>query len=163
MTNTILMIGGAGFIGSTLFSENVAAGHITSRRGSELNLARLKALDVEFHHADVRSLSDIDMIDDISVVVDCAADPSVLTGYSDSPKYIVDTNLGGTVNCLEIARRTGAAVIFLSTSRVYATHALNQIVISETATRFQLAPGQVITGVSPTGIDENFPTRIPRH
>jgi nucleoside-diphosphate-sugar epimerase len=31
MTNTILMIGGAGFIGSTLFSENVAAGHITSK------------------------------------------------------------------------------------------------------------------------------------
>ena len=31
MTNTILMIGGAGFIGSILFLENVAAGHITSK------------------------------------------------------------------------------------------------------------------------------------
>ncbi len=36
-----------------------------------------------------------------------------------APAYVLQTNLTGTINCLEAARRHGADVIFLSTSRVY--------------------------------------------
>ncbi len=33
--------------------------------------------------------------------------------------YVVQTNLFGAYNCLELARRDGAQIVFLSTSRVY--------------------------------------------
>jgi CDP-paratose 2-epimerase len=58
-------------------------------------------------------------------MIECSAEPSVLSGIKDSPAYIINTNLAGTVNCLEAARGNKADVIFLSTSRVYPYSELN--------------------------------------
>src|SRR5690606_33259517 len=71
--------------------------------------------------------------------------------------YVLDTNLGGTLHCLDVARRSGAAFVFLSTSRVYPIDALNAVVTREAPTRFEIADEQTLPGVSREGISEAFP------
>jgi CDP-paratose 2-epimerase len=92
------------------------------------------------------------------LIVDAAAEPSVLAGGDGrGVEYVVDTNLGGTINVLEAARKWGAAVLFLSSSRVYPVASLRQIALQTAPQRFELAPVQPLPGVSPAGISEEFP------
>ena len=56
--------------------------------------------------------------------MECSAEPSALVGMSGDTDYPFETNLVGAYNCLELARRDGAQVVFLSTSRVYPYPAL---------------------------------------
>jgi CDP-paratose 2-epimerase len=163
---SILITGGAGFVGSNLaiwFKTHYAGIRVVAvdnlrRRGAELNLPRLKVHDVEFVHGDVRNSEDL-RLDKLEpgLIIECSAEPSVLAGYADAPDYLVNTNLGGTLTCLELARRTRADFIFLSTSRVYPIASLNALPVSENATRFVLATRQETRGVSPLGISEDFP------
>src|SRR5207247_1169046 len=76
--------------------------------------------------------------------------------------YVLHTNLTGAYNCLELARRDGAGMVFLSTSRVYPTGALSTIRLEERDTRFAIAAEQELAGVSPAGISERFPMEGPR-
>ncbi len=165
MSDRILISGGAGFVGSSLaigLKKLHPDWHIICldnlrRRGSELNLPRFKALGIEFVHGDVRSIDDLDPnVFSIDVIIDCAAEPSVLAGQS-SPQYVLQTNLIGTINLLELARKTNASLMFLSTSRVYSIEPLSSLNIVEEATRLELAESQTIPGVSVAGITENFP------
>lgn len=161
----ILVTGGAGFVGSALALAFKAAGENVSvtaldnlhRRGSELNLPRLAAGGVSFVHGDVRSSGDLEACGPVDLVVECSAEPSVLAGYDGSPDYVLDTNLTGAVRCLEHARRHGAAMLFLSTSRVYPMARLNQIALAEGETRFEAAAEQTLPGVSPEGVTTAFP------
>ena len=50
---------------------------------------------------------------------------------------MLDTNLVGTINCLEAARARGAAFLFLSTSRIYPIAPLNALPFVEDETRFR--------------------------
>jgi CDP-paratose 2-epimerase len=161
----VLVTGGAGFVGSSLALAlkaahpdwSVTALDNLKRRGSELCLPRLAAVGVRFLHGDVRVPSDIDEAGPSDVLLDCSAEPSVLAGRDGSPAYVLDTNLTGTIHCLEYARRARAGVIFLSTSRVYPTGALSALPLREAATRFELdLPGE-LCGVSARGIAEAFP------
>ncbi|MBI4559826.1 MAG: NAD-dependent epimerase/dehydratase family protein [Candidatus Hydrogenedentes bacterium] len=127
------------------------------RRGSELNLSRLRGAGVEFLHGDIRSPEDLEAVGPVDLVLECSAEPSVLAGYSGSPAYVIHTNLTGTVNCLEFARRREAAMIFLSTSRVYPTKTINALACREEATRFALSDKQMSPGASARGISEEFP------
>lgn len=162
----VLVTGGAGFVGSTLAlrardawpDAAVVAFDNLRRRGSELNLPRLRDAGVSFVHGDIRTPADLAPLgQDLDLLLECSAEPSVLAGYDGDPSYVVDTNLTGTVHCLDLARRSGAAVIFLSTSRVYPVAALNAIRTHETVTRFEIAPDQDVPGVTPDGISEDFP------
>jgi CDP-paratose 2-epimerase len=169
----ILVTGGAGFVGSNLAirlkeefpNELVTALDNLNRRGSELNLSRLKSGDVEFIHGDVRNPTDLDL-PDVKWIIECSAEPSVMAGRDGNTEYLVHTNLLGTYNCIEVARRQRASMIFLSTSRVYPVAPLRQLLLSkhnQTAmSRFQLAEIQEFSGVSSEGIDENFPLTGPR-
>ncbi|MFA4988488.1 MAG: NAD-dependent epimerase/dehydratase family protein, partial [Candidatus Omnitrophota bacterium] len=140
----ILITGGAGFVGSNLavyFKERYPKTEVFSldnlvRRGSEFNLPRLKKAGVKFIRGDVRRPKDLDFIPGIDLVIECSAEPSVLAGY-EKPAYIIDTNLNGTVNCLEFCRRRKADIIFISTSRVYPYDRINAIGRREKATRFE--------------------------
>lgn len=127
------------------------------RRGSELNLRRLAEADIRFVHGDIRLLEDLLEIDEIDVLLECSAEPSVLAGFDGSPDYVVKTNLLGAYNCLELARRRGASLVFLSTSRVYPVAALQRLRLVERETRFELADEQPFAGASREGISESFP------
>lgn len=126
------------------------------RRGSELNLARLGQAGVEFVHGDVRNPEDLMALPRIDAMVECSAEPSVLAGYGSGARYVVNTNLIGTLNCLELAARDRADVVFLSTSRVYPIDPLNRI-CTETDAGFVIRTDQTTTGASALGIAEDFP------
>src|SRR6266478_4955249 len=123
---TILVTGGAGFVGSTLalhlkrhdVARRVIALDNLRRRGSELNVPRLRTGGVEFVHGDIRCHEDLD-VGETDLLLECSAEPSVLAGYDSSPEYVLNTNLRGTLNLLEHCRRRTAAMVFLSTRRVY--------------------------------------------
>ncbi|MCZ7355811.1 MAG: GDP-mannose 4,6-dehydratase [Candidatus Methanoperedens sp.] len=165
----ILITGGAGFVGSNLaieFKKNrdaqVVAFDNLKRRGSELNIPRLKENDVEFIHGDIRNREDFDPVGDTDILIECSAEPSVLAGFDSSPDYLLNTNLLGTINCLEYARKCGADIVFLSTSRVYPVRTINSINFIEKPTRFELSDNQSIQGVSSKGYTEEFPLNGPR-
>ena len=161
----VLVTGGAGFIGASLAVglverhpdwEIVALDNL-SRRGSELNLPRLARGGVSFQHGDVRVPADLVAAGEIDALVECSAEPSVLAGVGGSPDYVVHTNLLGAYNCLELARRTRAQLVFLSTSRVYPVAALERLAYRELDTRFELSSEQETPGASSLGVAESFP------
>jgi CDP-paratose 2-epimerase len=148
----VLITGGAGFVGSRLalaFRRDVPGCEVVAfdnlrRRGSELNMAELQRAGVEFAHGDVRSQSDLnDVTGTFDVIIDAAAEPSVHAGVSGSPRYVIDTNLGGTLNLLDVARERGGVLVFLSTSRVYSMAPLRDIATAEGETRLEVLPAQV--------------------
>ena len=160
---TFLITGGAGFVGSSLailLKENYSNIHVIAldnlkRRGSELNIKRLQNNGIEFWHGDIRNTEDLNF-KNIDYLIECSAEPSVLAGFDGSPDYLLNTNLGGTIHCLELARKCGARIIFLSTSRVYPIHSLNQLKYREDESRFHWEENQSFQGFSPDGINEQF-------
>jgi CDP-paratose 2-epimerase len=91
MKKNILITGGAGFVGSCLGlglkqrypDWQVSALDNLKRRGSELNLARLKQAGIEFVHGDVRNPEDLDpVLLKPDLILECSAEPSVLAGYT---------------------------------------------------------------------------------
>jgi CDP-paratose 2-epimerase len=167
----ILITGGAGFVGSRLarifrktagISEVVALDNLR-RRGSELNLEHFRKEGITFRHGDIRSPSDLqDLEGDFDVMIDASAEPSVHAGVTGSPDYVIDTNLGGTIHCLDFARKRCGAFIFLSTSRVYSLAPLRAIPLREEGTRLALDIRSAQQGLSETGIHEDFPTNTAR-
>jgi CDP-paratose 2-epimerase len=164
-SHRILVTGGAGFVGSAMAlglkarynNSQVTVLDNLKRRGSELNLPRFKQAGIEFVHGDIRSPEDLDVnLLKPDLIVECSAEPSVLAGYS-SPGYVLQTNLVGTINCLELARQAKADFLFFSTSRVYPVAAITQLSYQETATRLTLLEDQSLPGVSAAGIAEDFP------
>jgi CDP-paratose 2-epimerase len=160
----VLITGGAGFVGANV-AVALAARHPDwsvlaldnlMRRGSELNLPRLREAGVEFVHGDVRAADDLLRLDPVGAILECSAEPSVLAG-AGAPRYAVESNLVGAFNCLELARRDGAQFVFLSTSRVYPVGALNRASYEEGPTRFELSDAQELPGLSPAGVSEEFP------
>lgn len=163
-TSSVLVCGGAGFIGSSLaiglkkkFPEwDVLCLDNLKRRGSELNLTRLKDLGVKFFHGDIRFPSDLSPdVFNVDMIIDCSAEPSVLAGFS-SPEYVLQTNLVGTINILELARKVDAGLLFLSTSRVYPIEQLKLIKLVEDETRYAISSEQSLSGFSVAGVSEDF-------
>lgn len=170
MTEKLLITGGAGFVGSNLalaFRRESSSAQITAldnlkRRGSELNVPRLKQADVRFVHGDIRCPEDLQSVPDFDLLIDCSAEPSVHAGANDSPHSVLNTNLVGTLNCLELARQRKAAFLFLSTSRVYPLGHLNRLAFREEPTRFVWQGNEHFPGFSPRGVNEGFPLDGPR-
>lgn len=170
--DTMLVTGGAGFIGSNMAisfkrkypSLRIFALDNLKRRGSELNIGRLRENGIEFIHGDIRNPEDLRLNTKIDVLFECSAEPSVLAGYGGSPEYSINTNLVGTINCLELARSNNSDMIFFSTSRVYSYDALNSIKVAETEMRHRWSKAQErdIQGWSENGIDVGFTLNGPK-
>ncbi|MDX2128573.1 MAG: NAD-dependent epimerase/dehydratase family protein [Chloroherpetonaceae bacterium] len=158
----ILITGGSGFVGSNLAVYLSQKGHqVTcldnlSRRGSEILLSRILELGCDFVHGDIRNPEDFGKLKgSFDTLIECSAEPSVLVGTEgDDARYMLNVNLAGSLNCFEYARKTGAGVIFISTSRVYPYTRLNELQFVERDTRFELKENS--QGVSINGVSTKF-------
>ena len=165
MYERILITGGAGFVGSNLaikFKERYPNVDITvmdnlKRRGSELNLPRLKESGVEFIHGDIRNKEDFKEMPNFDLMIECSAEPSALKGINSDTNYLINTNLIGSINCFEAAKKNKSEIIFISTSRVYSINKINSLNFQEEESRFSLKKEQNIKGISEKGISEDFP------
>ena len=168
----VLVTGACGFAGSTLLrgwieraSEHQFYGvDSLVRPGSERNRLALSRLGIRVRHADLRCASDFEGLPPVDVVIDAAANPSVLAGTDGrtSSRQLVEHNLVGTLNMLEYCRRHGAAFILLSTSRVYSIASLAGLPVQDNGEAFQLASGSALPpGMSERGVSEDFSTTPP--
>jgi len=163
----ILITGGAGFVGSSFAlhlktkypKARVVAFDNLRRRGSELNLSKFRETGIEFVHGDIRNPSDLNYLSNTwDVFIECSADASVLAGIGSPAAYVLETNLGGTINCLEMAKRSSGVFIFLSSSRVYSISPLRNLSLIEGPDKIEISEIQSVPGVSKKGVAENFPT-----
>lgn len=168
----ILVTGACGFVGSTLLKGWVERGssHVLYgidnfvRPGSEHNRSTLAKMGVKLRHADIRCASDFDTLPAVDVVVDAAANPSVLAGIDGktSGRQLVEYNLVGTLNMLEYCRRSSAQFILLSTSRVYSIPGLSSIPVQEQGGAFVPDTSKAFDeGLTESGVSERFSTASP--
>jgi len=117
----ILVTGGTGFIGSHLIDYLVQdkTNHIicvdNNYSGSLSNISHLRNLDnFEFIRHDISQplYLEVDQIFHLA----CPASPKK---YQQDPIQTIKTNVYGTMNMLGLAKRTGARILFTSTSEVY--------------------------------------------
>lgn len=163
----ILISGVCGFVGSELALGLRRAGHAVtgfdnfSRPGSELNRPRIENAGVEFFRGDVRFEKDLAGVRGIDWVIDAAANPSVLAGVDGKTgsRELLEHNLWGTVNLLEVCKREGAGMILLSTSRVYSIDGLCALPVVDEGKAFVLR--QSIPSAGPLGVTEDFSTTAP--
>jgi CDP-paratose 2-epimerase len=171
----ILVTGACGFVGSTLITnlregwpdwEIVGLDNLV-RAGSEINRALLREFGVKLIHGDIRNPSDLETIPKCDWILDAAANPSVLAGVDGktSSRQLIEHNLIGTVNLLELARNWRSGFLMLSTSRVYSIQHLAAIPVSAGNGRFTPTLNPVEdakhAGWSERGIAENFSTEPP--
>ncbi|MDR4473443.1 MAG: NAD-dependent epimerase/dehydratase family protein [Nitrospira sp.] len=120
-----------------------------------MNLERLRRHGIHFCHGDVRNRTDLDAVGRVDTIIECSAEPSALAGLDGDAAYVRDTNLVGTVNCLELARRHQAELVFLwSTSRVYPYEVLNALPCRENGDTVRVEPG---SGMHASRVAEDFP------
>jgi CDP-paratose 2-epimerase len=165
----ILITGICGFVGSVLartLLQQQAGFHITgidnlSRRGSDTNVEALRQLGIDVRIGDVRDADALTALPRADFIIDCAANPSVLAGVdgASSSLGVMQHNLYGTVNLLELCKSWNAGFILLSTSRVYSIQALASLPLIENETRFSIEASA--HDWSTQGIAENFSTEPP--
>jgi CDP-paratose 2-epimerase len=130
---SVLILGGAGFIGANLarylLLETSARVHIfdnLSRRGVQRNLEQLRRASgksgrLRIAVADVRDSAAVERcVRDATEIYQFAAQVAVTTAVAD-PRCDFETNVVGTFNVLEAARKSGNQpfVLFTSTNKVY--------------------------------------------
>ena len=168
----ILISGICGFAGSSLTHAlldddstlEIIGFDNFSRPGSSLNVAPLRKRGVKLFHADVRAASDLESVSAVDWIIDAAANPSVLAGIdgASTSRQLLEHNLYGTVNLLELAKRDRAGFTLLSTSRVYAIPPLADLEVQARDGAFRPAPNAKFPrGLSVRGIAEDFSTDPP--
>jgi CDP-paratose 2-epimerase len=127
----VLVIGGAGFIGSNTAERFLAKGHEVwvfdnlSRRGTEWNINRLKQnKNLFFIKGDTRNYAEIKKVfenhHDFDAVYHLAAQVAVTTSVVN-PREDFEINAMGTFNVLEAVRETKSnpVIVYSSTNKVY--------------------------------------------
>ena len=196
----ILITGICGFVGSTLargLREGWPDWEIFGldnlvRAGSETNRHPLRERGIKLYHGDIRNPSDLETLPRCDWIIEAAANPSVLAGVDGktSSLQLIEHNLVGTINMLELLKQWRCGFTILSTSRVYSIRALAAIPVETQGDRFvprikdyaspPPAPASPVTdhrslitdhrslittpstpGFSPNGVAEDFSTEPP--
>jgi len=167
----VFITGVCGFVGSTLargFRDGWPDWELVGldnfvRAGSETNRFALRQAGVKIVHGDIRHPSDLETLPACDWIIDAAANPSVRAGVDGltSSRQLVEHNLNGTLNLLELAKAWRAGVILLSTSRVYSIRDLTAIPVAVQGQKFIPRSDARITGFSPEGVTEDFSTAAP--
>ena len=117
----VAVTGGAGFIGSNLTSRLISEGHQVVVI-DDLSTGLLSNVDQEksdFHQISITNLEFLNRaLKDCETIFHLAARGSVPRSIKN-PVATHDVNATGTLNVLEVARKSGAQVIFSSSSSVY--------------------------------------------
>ncbi len=111
----ILVTGGTGFIGSYLVERLIANGELVisaSRR------AKPAHPDAEHHVVDVGDAVAVERIGKVDAIVHLAGLADASSSFADPLQYS-RTNALGTLNMLEMARKSDAVFVFASSQRVY--------------------------------------------
>ena len=121
-----MITGGCGFIGSNIaifLKKKIKKSVIhsldnLSRNSSKINLRRLKKKKITNFNVDISDIKKINSLIKYDIIIDCCAEASVEASKTDANRVFF-TNLVGTFNILEKAKKDKSKIIFLSTSRVY--------------------------------------------
>jgi UDP-glucose 4-epimerase len=118
----ILITGIAGFIGSHLAEALLAQGHEVVGIDNLSTGRRDNVPDCEFHEGDVRG-----WLPSAEVIYHCAA------SYKDRDDWERDAsvNVGGTINVVREAQRTGARVVYFQTSLCYGPHPFSPVSVND--------------------------------
>src|SRR5690348_5268101 len=119
-THRVLVMGGAGFVGSHLVERLLADGHFvvvmddfsTGSRGNLANVAKNPRLSIRRHDVALPMDVNVDRIFNL-------ASPASPVHYQADPVRTTMTNVLGTLNALRLAQKYGARVLLASTSEVY--------------------------------------------
>ena len=118
--SSILVTGGAGFLGSHLCERSLAQGHFvicvdnfySSSKSNILHLLDNPHFEIVRHDVTFPLFLEVDSIYNLA----CAASP---VHYQSDPVQTVKTSVNGAINMLGLAKRTGARIFQASTSEVY--------------------------------------------
>lgn len=120
----ILVAGGAGFIGAALCETLLGSGHVVTcvdslQTGSAQAVDRLRAFaGFTFLHQDIAQPLDAGQLGPLDQVYNLAC-PASPRQYQQDPVKTIETNVFGTRNLLDLARRAHARFLQASTSEVY--------------------------------------------
>lgn len=136
----VLVTGGAGLIGyhAAMYYKNKGddvvvldnlercelLGHSVSSKRKYFNIDALKKAGIHWINADIsdpKAFDYLDVRDRYDYILHFAGQCGVPTSI-ENPRRDMEVNYIGTFNVLEFARRTGAAVAFASTNKVYPIH-----------------------------------------
>ncbi len=123
MAKTILVTGGAGFIGSHLCRKYLDEGHrvicidnLQTTRTAKNIEPFLKNRNFRFIKQDI--IEPIDFSEKIDWIFNFACSGSY-TSYQFDPIHTMKTNTIGVINVLELAKKCGARIMQASTSEIY--------------------------------------------
>jgi len=145
----VVVLGGCGFIGSNIalhlksYSYEVSVVDNFSRNGSLLNKKILEDSEVEVIEQSVENLTSSQIFDNHgtrTVIIDCAANPSVGAGYTDSISSLYTDNVMGLAHLLDISKGRNVHIIYLSSSRILPLNFLQSINLTIKNDRF--IPGE---------------------
>ena len=124
----ILITGGCGFVGANLCFylkdklkiQNLLIDTVDNlkKKTSLINLKRLKKEGIKNYKLDVSKENSLRKLKKYDLIIDCCAEPAVEVSKK-SPNNVLATNLVGTINTVEKARKDNSKIIFISSSRVY--------------------------------------------
>ena len=154
----ILVTGGCGFVGSNICLnlkkkyKKIYSLDNLSRNSSKLNFKLLRANKIKNYNFDIFNKEKLSKLQKFDLIIDCCAEAAVEVSRKDVDK-VFNTNLVGTFNLLNKAKKDKSKIIFISSSRVNSINEINKIIKNKDLKK-KIKPKKKI--------NENFDTLKPK-